>query len=111
MKNQDEDIFISKKVNNKWETPIRLGEPVNTIDNNEAAIGLSIDSKQLFFYRSGENNSGSIFITESDDMYNWSTPTLLKENVNSRFKETHATISPDGNAIFLLVTEKEDLVV
>ncbi len=106
MKNQDEDIFISKKVNNKWETPIRLGEPVNTIDNNEAAIGLSIDSKQLFFYRSGENNSGSIFITESDDMYNWSTPTLLKENVNSRFKETHATISPDGNAIFFTSNRK-----
>ncbi|MBP8992404.1 MAG: OmpA family protein, partial [Bacteroidales bacterium] len=106
IKNQDEDIFISKKVNNKWETPIRLGEPVNTIDNNEAAIGLSIDSKQLFFYRSGENNSGSIFITESDDMYNWSTPTLLKENVNSRFKETHATISPDGNAIFFTSNRK-----
>jgi len=106
IKNQDEDIFISKKVDDKWQTPFRLGEPVNTIENNEAAIGLSIDGKQLFFYRSGENNSGSIYLTESDDMYNWSTPTLLKQNVNSRFKETHATISPDGNAIFFTSNRK-----
>ena len=106
IKNQDEDIFISKKVDDKWQTPFRLGEPVNTIENNEAAIGLSIDGKQLFFYRSGENNSGSIYLTESDDMYNWSTPTLLKQNVNSRFKETHATISPDGDAIYFTSNRK-----
>ncbi|MCK9498227.1 MAG: OmpA family protein [Bacteroidales bacterium] len=104
--NQDEDIFISKKVNNKWQEPVRLGAPINTKENNEAAIGLSIDGKQLFFYRSGSNYSGSIYLSESEDMYNWSTPTLLKENVNSRFRETHAAISPDGNSIFFTSNRK-----
>lgn len=106
LKNQDEDIFISKNVDGKWQSPTRLGEPINTATHNEAAIGLSIDGKQLFFYRSGENNTGSVYISESEDMYNWSIPQLLKEDVNSRFKETHTSITPDGNSIFFTSNRK-----
>lgn len=106
LQNQDEDIFISKSNNYKWQKPVRLGEPVNTKEQNEAAIGLSIDGKQMFFFRSGYNNTGNIYVTESSDGYNWSDPKFLREDVNSKYRETHAVITPDGNSIFFTSNRK-----
>lgn len=104
--NQDEDIFISKSSNYVWGSPTRLIEPVNTDIHNEAGIGLSIDGKQMFFFRSGMNNKGNVFVTESEDGYNWSNPKYLREDVNSKYRETHATITPDGNSIFFTSDRK-----
>ncbi len=104
--NQDEDIFISKSNNYKWQSPTRLGEPVNTLENNEASIGLSIDGKQMFFFRSGKSNVGSIYVSETEDVYNWTEPKFLREDVNSKYRETHATITPDGNSIFFTSDRK-----
>lgn len=104
--NQNEDIFVSKSSNYKWQSPTRLGLPVNTEENNEAAIGLSIDGKQMFFFRSGMHNMGNIYVTESEDIYNWSEPKFLREDVNSKYRETHATITPDGNSIFFTSDRK-----
>lgn len=104
--NQDEDVFVSKSNNYVWQAPTQLGEPVNTPENNEAAIGLSIDGKQMFFFKSGLHNAGSIFVTESEDIYNWSPPKLLREDVNTKYRETHATITPDGNSIFFTSNRK-----
>jgi outer membrane protein OmpA-like peptidoglycan-associated protein len=106
IENQDEDIFVSKSSNYVWQSPTRLGEPVNTIENNEAAIGISIDGKQMFFFRSGMHNQGSVYVTESEDIYNWSDPKFLREDVNSKYRETHATITPDGNSIFFTSNRK-----
>ncbi len=106
LENQDEDVFISKSNNYVWGSPTRLVAPVNTEDNNEAAIGLSIDGKQMFFFRSGMNNKGNVFVTESEDGYNWSSPKYLREDVNSKYRETHATITPDGNSIFFTSDRK-----
>ncbi len=104
--NQDEDVFISKSSNYKWGSPTRLIEPVNTEINNEAAIGLSTSGKQMFFFRSGMNNAGNVFVTESEDGYNWSNPKYLREDVNSKYRETHATITPDGNSLFFTSDRK-----
>lgn len=104
--NQDEDVFVSKSNNYKWGKPTRLGEPVNTELNNEAAIGLSIDGKQMFFYRSAMGNKGNVYVTESADGYNWSDPKYLREDVNSKYRESHATITPDGNSIFFTSDRK-----
>lgn len=104
--NQDEDIFISKSNNYKWQRPQRLDAPINTKEHNEASIGLSLDGKQLFFYRSAYNLAGNVYVTESEDGYNWNEPKLLREDVNTKYRETHATITPDGNAIFFTSDRK-----
>ncbi|MDD2635271.1 MAG: OmpA family protein [Bacteroidales bacterium] len=106
LENQDEDIFISKSNNYIWGKPNRLGEPVNTDIHNEAAIGLSINGKQMFFFRSAMNDKGNIYITESEDGYNWTNPKFLREDVNSKYRETHATMTPDGNSIFFTSDRK-----
>ncbi|MDY0141512.1 MAG: OmpA family protein [Bacteroidales bacterium] len=106
LENQDEDIFISKSNNYIWGKPTRLVKPVNTDIHNEAAIGLSINGKQMFFFRSGMNNKGNIYVTESEDGYNWTDPKFLREDVNSKYRETHATITPDGNSIFFTSDRK-----
>jgi hypothetical protein len=40
-----------------------------------------------------------------------SEPKLLREDVNTKYRETHATITPDGNAIFFTSDRKEVLAV
>ncbi|MDD4148724.1 MAG: OmpA family protein [Bacteroidales bacterium] len=109
LENQDEDVFISKNSNYVWGKPTRLGEPVNTEINNEAAIGLSISGNQMFFFRSGMSNKGNIYVTESEDGYSWTEPQFLRKDVNSKYRETHATITPDGNSIFFTSDRKGGL--
>ena len=106
--NQDEDIFIAKKVNNVWQNAVRLGLPINTTEHNESAIGLTTDGKQLFFYRSGKDNSGNIYTATrlDNDGYEWEEPKLLREDINTKYRETHASISPDGNSIFFTSDRK-----
>jgi len=104
--NQDEDVFVAKNNNYRWSEPERLGLPVNTEENNEAAIGISIDGTQMFFFQSGINNTGNVYTTNSEDNYNWSPPKLLSQDINTKYRETHATITPDGNAIFFTSNRK-----
>lgn len=100
--NQDEDIFVSLKKHNVWQKPIRLGAPVNTEEHNESAIGLSIDGKQMFFFRSGYDFAGNIYVTNrlDENGLEWDEPQLLRDDINTKYEETHATIAPDGNSIF-----------
>lgn len=98
--NQDEDIFISRKVNNVWQKPERLPYPINTDDHNESVVGLSLDGTMMFFFRSDFDHTGNLFVTNSYDGINWTEPELLVGDINTQYKETHATMSPDGNALF-----------
>jgi outer membrane protein OmpA-like peptidoglycan-associated protein/tetratricopeptide (TPR) repeat protein len=106
--NSDEDIFVSRKVNNEWQNPVRLSSPINTEIHNEAAIALSTDGKQLFFFRSGYNNTGNVYVTERLDEqgYQWSQPKLIREDMNTKYRETHVCLSPDGHSLFFTSNRK-----
>ena len=90
-------IFFSKKENNKWTVPINLMPYLKT-DNNIYPCSLSSDGTQLFLFKNDEYN-GDIYVSNFDGK-EWSEAIKLGKNINSKFFETHASISSDNSTLY-----------
>lgn len=92
-----EDIYISVKKNNEWQSPENIGWPVNTV-GNEAVVALSPDGQEMLIYKDDLGNGNIYYSCFDDDR--WSTPVKLNANINSSYWESSACISSDGNSIY-----------
>lgn len=93
-----EDIYISKKKDDRWQTPEKISYNINTMEH-EASIALSVDGNELFIYKDDVGEGGNLynsFFTNGD----WTKPQKLGSNINTEFNEEHATISPDGRTLY-----------
>lgn len=91
----DEDIYYSEIQNGKWTSP-KLMTTFSGPDN-EATSSIGESGKDLLIYKDEED--GSIYQSEFSDG-NWTTPAKLPKPINSRHRETHASITADGTTIF-----------
>jgi outer membrane protein OmpA-like peptidoglycan-associated protein len=91
-----EDIFISRKVNGKWQPAKNIGPPVNTLYHNSNSA-LSADGNMLFLYT--DENNGDIYFTELKNG-KWTEPQPLPGIINSSFEEKSITISSDEKTIY-----------
>jgi len=98
-----EDIYISKFENGKFQKSKSISKNINT-PGHEASIGLSFDAKTLFIYRD-DNNNGNIYVSnkEGDD---WGIPEPLPSSINSKYRETHASMSFDKSEIYFTSDRK-----
>ena len=88
-----EDIYFSEKNDQGvWGRTKKISGKVNTT-RNEAITWLSSDGKKMILYRNGD-------LFESELIENaWTKPTSIRA-INSNYRETHASYSPDGNTIY-----------
>lgn len=96
----DENIFVSKKVNGNWEEPVSISDSINT-DFNEGTCTISADGKVLVFTScEGRENFGScdLYFTRNVNG-NWSSPENLGEEVNSKYWDSQPTLSGDGKTL------------
>jgi outer membrane protein OmpA-like peptidoglycan-associated protein len=106
--NQDEDIFVSVDKNFVWTPARRLGDNINT-GTNESVIGLSANGETMFFFRSIDEFFGNVMITHSDKSLEiWSDPERLGPEINSKYRETHAALSPDGKSLYFVSDRKSE---
>ncbi len=92
----DENIYVSKKDSNgNWTEP----QPLRNIDtrDHEATISISFDGRELFIYKDEDN--GSIYVSHYNNG-EWSTPEKLPDVINTKYRETHASLSVDGTTLF-----------
>ena len=93
-----EDIFISRRVGDKWSRAENIGEIVNT-PFHDSNLALSADGKQLYIYK--DENNGDIYFSDLLPDSSWSDPQPLSSNINSGgFSEKSVSISPDNNTLF-----------
>lgn len=100
-----EDIYYSKKENGNWTNAVNLGSPVNS-EFHDATVGLSLDGQKLFLYRDNKKGDGNILVSEKKGE-KWSAPIELPEPINSKYQETSACYSFDGNTIYF-VSDRPD---
>ena len=100
-----EDIYYSKKENGNWTNAVNLGNPVNS-EFHDATVGLSLDGQKLFLYRDNKKGDGNIYVSEKKGD-NWTDPVELPEPINSKYQETSACYSFDGNTIYF-VSDRPD---
>ncbi len=96
-----EDIYISymNEDENGWLPAKNIGLPINTPDH-EATIGASIDGQIVFIYRN-DADSGSIYTTSLQGE-NWTVPEKVGGDVNSKYWESHASLSADGSILYFV---------
>ncbi|MTI30938.1 OmpA family protein [Xanthovirga aplysinae] len=93
-----EDIYLSKKVQGKWQSAKNIKAPVSSL-YHESSVALSADGKQLYLYKDDDN--GSVFVSELKGEENWSIPTILGKNINSvNYAVTSVAVSADNQLLF-----------
>lgn len=90
----DEDIYYSKRINGVWSSPILMTD-FSTSDN-EATSGLTANGSLLIYK---DDDRGSIYISKFLND-NWQEPVKLPKPINTKHRETHASMTDDGSQIF-----------
>ncbi len=99
-----EDIYVYDKRLGIDAKPKKIDTLVNSI-YHEATSGLSFDGKELFLYKSSNKDNGDIYYCSYENN-KWSAPTELKGDVNTKKRESHASISADGKHLYFTSSRK-----
>ncbi len=99
-------VFWSTKVNGTWTEPVNL-TPQLGVDQDYYTSSLTHDGKTLLLYRI-DTYDGNIYSSrlEGDK---WSNVKKLNANINTKFWESHATMTRDGRKIFFTSNRRESL--
>jgi hypothetical protein len=96
-------IFYSKKVNGEWSGPINMNELLK-FDTDIYPTSISSDGKTLYLYSSV--GLDGIIYTSTFENNVWSPLVKLNENINTKFWESHATISHDNKKLYFTSNRK-----
>jgi outer membrane protein OmpA-like peptidoglycan-associated protein/tetratricopeptide (TPR) repeat protein len=97
-------LKYAKKVDGKWTEPINITPEIQS-DGNQYANSLSKDGTQLFLNIEDNFNSDIMFSKYQNGR--WDKSELLNKNINTKFWESHASISPDGESLFFTSNKKD----
>jgi hypothetical protein len=90
-------IFFSKKERGKWQSPIEITAELKAGEDC-SSCSLNSDGTELFLYKT-DNYDGNIY---SSNFVNgaWTPIKKLNKNINTKFYESHASISSDGKKLY-----------
>lgn len=89
-----EQIMLVTMEAGSWSSP----KPLKINNFNAGTAGLSADGQQMLIYLQ-DNTGGNLYMLQRKGD-NWGQPQELKGDLNSRFLETTASITPDGKTIY-----------
>lgn len=98
-----ERIYIAQYNKNTvaFDSAVLMGPEINEPNRNNSAIALSNDGQSLLIYRDEADGNGEIW--ESRLKGNtWVTARKLPAPINSKFHESTASYSPDGNTVYFI---------
>lgn len=92
-----EAIYMSVKRGNNWSRPVNI-TPQLMSDGDQIATGLSYDGKSLLLAKEDIFDS-DIYISHFENG-KWAKSKSINKTINSRYWESHASFSKDGNTIY-----------
>jgi outer membrane protein OmpA-like peptidoglycan-associated protein/tetratricopeptide (TPR) repeat protein len=96
------DLFVTKRLGNRWMDPVNLPGSVNTF-TWETQPSLSADGKSLYFIRRvGKRGTkrSDIFVSKKREDGSWGEAKPLPMNLNTPYEETSVLIHPDGQTLY-----------
>jgi hypothetical protein len=90
-------IFYSRKERGKWQTPIEITSQLNAGEDCSSSA-LNNDGTELFLYKT-DNYDGAIYSSNFVDGA-WKPIKKLNKNINTKFYESHASISADSKRLY-----------
>jgi outer membrane protein OmpA-like peptidoglycan-associated protein len=95
-------IFFSKKVGENWSEPENILPQIQTEDIY--SVSLSFDGKELYMSKD-DNFDSELYISRLQDGI-WSRAEKLNKNINTKYWESHACVSPDGKTLYFTSNKK-----
>jgi len=96
-------IFYSRKINGQWQFPLNMNELLK-FDTDLYPTSISKDGKTLYMYSSAELDG--IIYTSTLEKDVWSPLIKLNDNINTKYWESHASISHDNNKLYFTSNRK-----
>jgi outer membrane protein OmpA-like peptidoglycan-associated protein/Tfp pilus assembly protein PilF len=95
------DIFLSRKIGDKWTKPVNLGPTVNT-KYWESQPSFSSDGKTMYFTsnRPGGKGGMDIWMTQMNPDSTWNIPINCPDNVNTAKHEQSPFIHYDNQTLY-----------
>jgi|WetSurMetagenome_2_1015567.scaffolds.fasta_scaffold00037_15 tetratricopeptide (TPR) repeat protein len=103
-----EDLFYVRKQNGVWSDPVNIIPDLGLgQETGNYATSLSNDGKELFIYRRGNDYDGNIYVTKKLSNDKWTNIVKLNDNINTKYWESHATVSHDGKKLYFTSNRKD----
>jgi hypothetical protein len=96
-------LYYSTWLNGNWQAPSNI-IPDLGVDGDVYSTGLSYDGKELFIYRS-DNFDGNLYVSRLINN-KWTPIKKLNENINTKYWESHASVSKDGKFLYFTSNRK-----
>ncbi|HEX2921373.1 MAG TPA: tetratricopeptide repeat protein [Bacteroidales bacterium] len=96
-------IMFATKNNSDWNGPMNMNELLK-VDRDLFPTSLSSDKKTLYLYSSA-NYDGIIYSSKFENG-SWQAITKLNDNINTKYWESHATISNDNKRLYFTSNRK-----
>lgn len=97
------DLFISRRLGDRWTSPENLGAPVNS-RHWESQPSMGSDGRTLYYVRGQQAADGlksmDIWVTRLQDDGSFSKPEMLGPTINTPFQEESVQIHPDGRTLY-----------
>jgi len=97
------DLFIAKKIGDKFNAPRNLELPINT-GVWESQPSFSSDGRTLYFVRAIKGSDGrtqrDILVTSIGDKSDWSEPVSVSDKINTSGDEMSVFIHPDDQTLY-----------
>jgi hypothetical protein len=90
-------IFYTTKERGKWQVPIDITYQLNAGEDCSTS-SLNSDGTQLFLYKN-DGYDGNIYVSDLAGGM-WTPIKKLNKNINTKYFESHASISADGNKLY-----------
>ncbi len=99
-------ILFSKKIRGRWQTPVEITTDLNAGDDC-SSCALNKDGTELFLYKT-DNFDGNIYSSNFVDD-SWTAVVRLNRNINTKFYESHASVSADGKRLYFTSNRESGL--
>ncbi len=96
-------IYVSRKNGDNWGNPVNITLDLQ-VDGNCSTLSLSNDGNELYLFKD-DSQDGNIYVTHFSGG-RWNPMMKLNENVNTKYYETHASVSRDGKKLYFTSNRK-----
>ena len=90
-------IYFSKKIRGIWQPPLEITADLNAGEDC-SSCSLNKDGTELYLYKTDDFDGAIYYSQYKNDK--WTPIKKLNKNINTKFYESHATISADGKKLY-----------
>ena len=97
-------INMATKADGEWSAPVNITPQIQS-DGDQHVNCLSLDGKEMYLNKEDNFNSDIYYSKFEDNQWIQSVP--LGKQINTKYWESHASISPDGKELLLTSNRKD----